>query len=171
MNYYPNHDGIMYFVKEIWPRILAKRPTTKLWVVGPAPESVQALKNESIEVTNFVDAVEPYIDRAAAVIVPLRLGGGTRLKIVEAMAKAKPIISTRVGAEGIDVLHDEHALLSDDPQGFADQVERVLSDDALGARLGQAARRLAEASYGWPALVGRIEDFYESLLKSPARVT
>jgi polysaccharide biosynthesis protein PslH len=169
MNYYPNHDGIMYFVSEIWPRILAKRPTTKLWVVGPAPESVRALQSENIEVTNFVDAVEPYIDRAAAVIVPLRLGGGTRLKIVEAMSKAKPIVSTRVGAEGIDVVHDQHALLSDDPQGFADQVERVLSDDALATRLGQAARGLAEASYGWPSLVGRLEAFYEKLLSAPAR--
>jgi len=169
MNYYPNHDGISYFVSEIWPRILAKRPGTKLWVVGPAPDSVMALKSANIEVTGFVDAVEPYIDRATAVVVPLRLGGGTRLKIVEAMSKAKPIVSTRIGAEGIDVVHDQHALLADDPQGFADQVERVLSDAALATRLGQAARGLAEASYGWPSLVSKLEAFYQQLLSSPAR--
>lgn len=164
MNYYPNHDGVSYFVDQIFPRVLAKRPSTKLWLVGPAPDSVMRLKGPNIEVTGFVDAVEPYIDRASAVVVPLRLGGGTRLKIVEAMAKAKPIVSTRIGAEGIDVVHEQHALLADDPQGFADQVERVLADAALGARLGQAARGLAEASYGWPALVERLEGFYERLL-------
>jgi polysaccharide biosynthesis protein PslH len=167
MNYYPNHDGINYFVEQIWPRILAKRPSTKLWVVGPAPEAVTRLRSESIDVTGFVDKVEPYLDRAAAVIVPLRLGGGTRLKIVEAMSKAKPIISTHVGAEGIDVVDGEHALLSDDPQGFADHVENVLQDPKLATRLGQAARGLAEARYSWPALVSGLEGFYKQLLASP----
>src|SRR6478609_2491054 len=107
MNYYPNQDGLSYFVEQIFPLILAKRPGTKLRVVGPAPDSVKRLQSANIEVTGFVDAVEPYIDAASAVIVPLRLGGGTRLKIVEAMSKAKAIVSTRVGAEGIDVVDGE----------------------------------------------------------------
>jgi glycosyltransferase involved in cell wall biosynthesis len=169
MNYYPNQDGLDYFVEQIFPRILARRPRTKLWVVGPAPDSVKRLQNGSIVVTGFVDRVEPYIDRAAAVVVPLRLGGGTRLKIVEAMAKGKPIISTHVGAEGIDVVHDEHALLADEPAPFADHVERVLADGALASRLGWAARKLAEDRYSWPALVADLERFYEQLLTSPPR--
>lgn len=167
MNYYPNQDGLSYFVERIFPLILAKRPRTKLWVVGPAPDSVKRLQSANIEVTGFVDAVEPYIDAATAVVVPLRLGGGTRLKIVEAMSKAKPIISTRVGAEGIDVVNGESALLSDDPQGFAAHVESVLSDAALALRLGAAARKLAEDRYSWPALVAGLERFYAQLLSAP----
>lgn len=169
MNYYPNQDGLTYFVEQIFPRILAKRPRTKLKVVGPAPDSVKQLQSANIEVTGFVDAVEPYIDAASAVIVPLRLGGGTRLKIVEAMSKAKPIVSTSVGAEGIDVVDGESALLADDPAGFAAHVESVLADGALARRLGAAARKLAEDRYGWPSLVAGIERFYEQVLSAPTR--
>lgn len=167
MNYYPNQDGLTYFVEQIFPLILAKRPSTKLWVVGPAPDSVKRLQSANIEVTGFVDAVEPYIDSAAAVIVPLRLGGGTRLKIVEAMAKAKAIVSTPIGAEGIDVVHGESALLASDPAGFAAHVESVLADAALARRLGEAARSLAESRYSWPALVDGLERFYAELLSAP----
>ena len=167
MNYYPNADGLSYFLERVFPLILAKRPSTKLRVVGPAPDSVKRLQGPNVEVTGFVDAVEPYIDRAAAVIVPLRLGGGTRLKIVEAMAKAKAIVSTRVGAEGIDVVNGESALLADDPQGFAAHVESVLSDRALAGRLGASARKLAEDRYSWPALVQGLERFYQQVLALP----
>jgi glycosyltransferase involved in cell wall biosynthesis len=167
MNYYPNQDGLTYFVEQIFPLILAKRPNTKLRVVGPAPESVRHLQSANVELTGFVQAVEPYIDAASAVIVPLRLGGGTRLKIVEAMSKAKPIISTRVGAEGIDVVNGESALLADDPAGFAAHVESVLADASLAKRLGAAARSLAETSYSWPALVTSLEGFYQKLLSAP----
>jgi polysaccharide biosynthesis protein PslH len=166
MNYYPNRDGLDYFLEQVFPLILAKRPGTKLRVVGPAPDSVKSLQGPNIEVTGFVDAVEPYIDRATAVIVPLRLGGGTRLKIVEAMAMAKPIVSTRVGAEGIDVVDGESALLADDPQSFAAHVESVLADRALAKRLGAAARKLAEDRYSWPALVLGLERFYEHVLRA-----
>jgi len=171
MNYYPNQDGINYFIDQIFPLVLKRRPQTKLWIVGPGPESMLQLKSANIEVTGFVDRVEPYLDRASAVIVPLRLGGGTRLKIVEAMSKQKAIISTRIGAEGIDVRHDQHALLADDPQGFADAIERVLSDRALATRLGKSARELAEERYSWPGLVRGLERFYEQLLSSPAKAS
>jgi glycosyltransferase involved in cell wall biosynthesis len=169
INYYPNHDGVSFFLEQIFPRILARRPATKLWIVGPAPDSVKRLSSHNIVVTDFVDEVEPYLDRATAVVVPLRLGGGTRLKIVEAMAKGKPIISTHIGAEGIDVVHGKHALLADAPQDFADQVERVLSEPELAASLGAAARTLAEERYSWASLVRGLEDFYEQLLASPAK--
>ena len=171
MNYYPNHDGLSYFLEQVFPLILAKRPATKLRVVGPAPDSVKRLAGPNVEITGFVDAVEPYIDRAAAVIVPLRLGGGTRLKIVEAMAKAKAIVSTRVGAEGIDVVHGESALLADDPQEFAAHVESVLASPTLTKRLGASARKLAEDRYSWPALVQGLERFYAQVLATPPVTT
>jgi glycosyltransferase involved in cell wall biosynthesis len=169
MNYYPNQDGIGYFMEQVFPRILARRPSTKLWIVGPGAEPLYRLRGPNVEVTGFVEAIEPYLDRASAVVVPLRLGGGTRLKIVEAMAKAKAIVSTRIGAEGIDVVHGQHALLADEPQAFAEHVERVLSDAALARRLGAAARELAVSRYSWPALVGHLQNFYEQLLAAPAR--
>ena len=112
----------------------------------------------------MVDDVAPFIERAAAVVVPLRIGGGTRLKVVESMAKGKAIVSTRVGAEGIDVVDGEHLLLADEPQDFADAVERVLADRPLAARLGADARRLAEERYSWKSVGGGLERFYGDLL-------
>jgi polysaccharide biosynthesis protein PslH len=168
MNYYPNRQGIDFFLQQVFPLVLARRPGTKLWIVGPGADDLMKFRGPNVEVTGFVDAVEPYIDRAAAVVVPLRLGGGTRLKIVEAMSKAKAIISTNIGAEGIDVVHGEHALLADEPQDFANQVERVLSDRELAARLGSSARDLAVSRYSWPALVRGLEGFYDQLLTNPA---
>lgn len=169
MNYYPNQEGIAYFLEQIFPLILRRRPHTKLWIVGPGADHLYKHRGPNIEVTGFVDAVEPYIDQASAVVVPLRLGGGTRLKIVEAMAKGKAIVSTTVGAEGIDVVNDQSAILADDPQEFASQVERVLADPPLARRLGAAARDLAVSRYSWSALAKGLEEFYEQLLRLPAR--
>lgn len=169
MNYFPNSDGILDFIKNTWPLILARRPATKLWIVGPGADDLMHLNGPNVTVTGFVDQINPYIERAAAVVVPLRLGGGTRLKIVEAMAKAKAIVSTRIGAEGIDVVDGQHALLADEPQAFADQVERVLSNQKLATDLGKAARQLAVDRYSWPAVVGRLERFYDKLLALPPK--
>jgi glycosyltransferase involved in cell wall biosynthesis len=169
INYYPNHDGIMFFLEQVYPLILARRPKTKLWIVGPVGDDMKRLNSENIQVEGFVDQVEPYLDRATAVIAPLRIGGGTRLKIVEAMSKAKPIVSTRIGAEGLEVTHGKHVLLADEPQDFADQVERVLADEELAASLGRAARELAEERYSWMSLVKTLERFYDELLMSPPK--
>jgi len=169
MNYYPNRQGITHFIEQTWPLILARRPSTKLWIVGPGADDLTKFRGANIEVTGFVDEIGPYIDRAAAVIVPLHLGGGTRLKIVEAMAKGKAIVSTRIGAEGIDVISGQHALLADESGAFADQVLRVLEDPELAARLGSAARELAVDRYGWPAVTSRLERFYEELLSRPPK--
>lgn len=163
VNYHPNFDGITHFIDHVFPKILKQRPNTKLWIVGPAPDEIIARRNQNIEVTGFVDQVEPYIDKAAVVVVPLRIGGGTRLKIVEAMAKAKAIVSTRIGAEGIDVVHEKHALLADSDDDFAAETLRLLGDAALCHSLGAQARSLAEDSYAWPSLASRLEDFYGEL--------
>jgi polysaccharide biosynthesis protein PslH len=166
VNYHPNFDGITHFIDHVFPKILKQRPSTKLWIVGPAPDEIIARRNQNIEVTGFVDQVEPYIDKAAVVVVPLRIGGGTRLKIVEAMAKAKGIVSTRIGAEGIDVVHERHALLADSDDDFANETLRLLGDTALAQSLGAQARKLAEDSYAWPSLAARLEDFYGELRRS-----
>jgi glycosyltransferase involved in cell wall biosynthesis len=129
VNYHPNHDGVTYFIDEVFPKIRAAHPDARFWVIGPgARQSVLDRQGNGVEIVGMVDEVGPYIDKAAAIVVPLRIGGGTRLKIVEALAKGKAVVSTRLGAEGLDVIDDQHLLLADEPDDFAKQVGRVISD-------------------------------------------
>ena len=171
INYYPNTDGILDFLDNTWPLILAARPDTRLQIVGmDPPESVLSQRSENVEVTGFVEDPLPYLARASVVVVPLRIGGGTRFKVVEAMSMGKAIVSTSLGAEGIDVAHETHALLCDDAHSFAAAVLRVLGDPALNDRLGHAARQLAEERYGWRAAVAKLEGFYAQLGCADSRV-
>jgi polysaccharide biosynthesis protein PslH len=163
-NYFPNHDALLYFIDEILPLVIQRRPNVKLSIVGPgAQPAVLARQSRHVEIVGFVDDVMPHLDRASVVVVPLRIGGGTRLKIVEAMAKSKAIVSTRIGAEGIDVTHDRNVLLADSPAAFAEQVVRALSEPELTRKLGEQARILAEERYAWTAVVGELVRFYERL--------
>ncbi len=169
INYYPNTDGVLHFLDTTFPHVLQRSPEAKFQIVGMAPPaSVLQRQNAQVEVTGFVDDPRPYLERAAVVVVPLRIGGGTRFKIVEAMAMGKAIVSTRLGAEGIDLVHEKHALLADDPREFAAQVTRLLRDPELALRLGTEARKLAEARYSWRAAVARLESFYAELGAVPS---
>jgi len=164
-NYFPHHDALLYFIDEILPKVVAARPNVKLSIVGPgAQPALLARQSRHVEVVGFVDDVMPHLERASAVVVPLRIGGGTRLKIVEAMAKSKAIVSTRIGAEGLDVSHEHDVLLADSPDDFAQQILRVLADPKLAQKLGQNARTLAEERYAWTAVVRQLVQFYEQLL-------
>jgi len=163
-NYFPNHDALLYFIDEILPKVIERRPNVKLSIVGPGVQpAVLERQSAHVEVVGFVDDLMPHLERASAVVVPLRIGGGTRLKIVEAMAKSKAIVSTRIGAEGIELDHEQDVLLADTPNDFAAQIVRVLDDPQLAARLGDSARKVAEDSYAWAAIVNRLERFYEEL--------
>jgi glycosyltransferase involved in cell wall biosynthesis len=163
-NYFPNHDALLYFIDEVLPKVVQQRPNVKLRIVGPGIQpAVLARQGPNVEIVGFVDDLMPHLERAAVVVVPLRIGGGTRLKIVEAMAKSKAIVSTRIGAEGIDVSHERDLLLSDTPAELAESIVRVLSDPELARRLGQNARELAEKRYAWSAIVNQLEAFYDRL--------
>jgi glycosyltransferase involved in cell wall biosynthesis len=164
LNYQPNHDGVIYFIDQILPKIRARHPLVKLKIMGPGvrPELFER-QSDCVQVLGMVDDVGPYIDRAAAIVVPLRIGGGTRLKIVEALAKEKAVISTTLGAEGIDVVHGEHLLLADTEDDFADQACRVLEDPELARRLGSSGRVLMERQYSWNSITTRLEHFFEEL--------
>lgn len=165
LDYHPNIEGMLFFLDEIWPLVLRRIPDAKLVVVGRnAPSTLLARSSSNVTFTGYVDDPRTYLDRAAAVIVPLRIGGGTRFKIVEAMAKAKAVVSTVVGAEGLDTEHEKQLLLADDPETFATQACRLLSDLPLQARLGRAARQFAEARYGWNSAVEKLESFYSDVL-------
>ena len=167
INYFPNADGVMYFVDEVFPTVRQRRPHASFRVIGPgaSPEILQRQHN-GVEIVGMVDDVNPHIDRAAVVVVPLRIGGGTRLKIVEALSKGKPVVSTRLGAEGLDVVDGEHLLLADEPREFANQVERVLADSDLARRLGEAGRTLMEDRYSWGSITQQLEQFYDELLRA-----
>jgi glycosyltransferase involved in cell wall biosynthesis len=117
-----------------------------------------------VEVKGLVDDLRPYLAAAAALVVPLRIGGGTRLKIVEGMAMGKAIVSTSLGADGIDAADGREIVIADDPARFAAAVIRLLEDPGMAERLGQAGRRLAVERYAWSAAGAKLEQFYREVL-------
>jgi polysaccharide biosynthesis protein PslH len=157
----PNVEGVTYFAQDIWPRIAATHPEARWKIIGGRPPpSLLALAGSRVELTGFVSDLRPHLAAAAAVVVPLRLGGGTRLKIVEAMAMGKAIVSTTLGAEGIDGVPERDLLIADEPQTFAASVVRLLDDPALGARLGHSARQLAVERYSWMTVAMALDQFF-----------
>jgi len=152
MDWLPNEDGIRYFTEQILPRIRQTVPGVTLTVVGrdPYPGLVELSKRDSsVIVTGRVEDVRPYMDEAAVYIVPLRIGGGTRLKIYEAMAMEKPIVSTSIGAEGLPVDDGEEILLADTPASFADAVVRLLQQESFAAEIGKRAAAKVREKFGW----------------------
>ena len=165
MSYRPNIDGVVYFVEEVLPRIHQVRPSVSLTVVGAgAGAEVERLAGPHVRVTGAVPDTREYFMRAAVAVVPLRMGSGTRLKVLEGLAMGKPLVSTSVGCEGIHVKDGEHLLIADDPQALADAVLRALTDAPLAAALGRQGRALVEREYGWTAITAQLEVFYRQIL-------
>jgi glycosyltransferase involved in cell wall biosynthesis len=168
LDYVPNTDAILFFLDEVWPRVRRAHPGARLRVLGRRPpEALLRRRAADVDVPGFVDDLRPALAQAAAVVAPLRMGGGTRLKILEAMAMERPVVSTDLGAEGLGARHGEELLLADDPERFAAEVARLLRDPTLGGRLGAAARRLVEARYSWRASARALEDLYRAVLRGP----
>lgn len=168
MDWLPNEDAIRYFTAEILPLIRSNVPHVKLVVVGrnPYPGLVElSERDSSIVVTGRVEDVRPFMERAAAYVVPIRIGGGTRLKIYEAMAMEKPIISTTIGAEGLPVENGVELLLADTPESFADACVRVLKDEAYAQALGICAARRVRASFGWNRVAAEFAEICERALR------
>ena len=157
MDWEPNVDGVQYFAEAIWPVIRAAVPSARLQVVGRNPTgAIRRLASESIEIVGTVPSVLDYLHRAAVVVVPLRVGGGTRLKIFEAMGAGKAVVSTSIGAEGLDVVDGRDILLADTPAAFSAAVIRVLQDSRERQRLEDAALGTA-SRYDWSAIAERFE--------------
>jgi len=149
MDWEPNIDAVSHFCRDIFPRIQAQFPSAIFQVVGRNPDAgVKQLASASVEVTGTVPSVAEYLREATVVVVPLRAGGGTRLKIFEAMATGKAVISTTIGAEGLAVNSGRDLILADDANAFADATILLLSDPALRRRYEEAAARLAN-QYDW----------------------
>jgi glycosyltransferase involved in cell wall biosynthesis len=157
MDWEPNIDAMEYFCKEIWPTVLSRIPAAKFRVVGRNPDRrVRSFASGSVEVTGRVPSVLEHLREAAVVVVPLRIGGGTRLKIYEAMAAGKAVVSTSVGAEGLDVHHGRDIVLADLPAAFADSVVTLLLDRARRKQFEQSAAELA-AGYSWKEVAKSFE--------------
>ncbi|HEX7589327.1 MAG TPA: glycosyltransferase family 4 protein [Anaerolineae bacterium] len=165
MGYAPNVDAMLWFCNEILPRIQEAVPDFKVWIVGRSPSrAVQKLgKRQNVIVTGQVPDLAPYYRQANVVIVPLRAGGGTRLKILEAMAYGRPVVSTTVGCEGLAVCDGETILIADSAAAFAARVITLLRDKAGRERIARAARHLVEGRYDWSIIGGELLTLYESL--------
>jgi polysaccharide biosynthesis protein PslH len=172
MDWEPNIDAVLYFCRDIFPRILARFPSAIFQIVGRNPHrSVQRLSSQSVQVTDTVPAVIEHLRQATVVVVPLRIGGGTRLKIFEAMATGRAVVSTSIGAEGLAVASGRDIILADDAETFADAVVRLLDDATLRRQYEQAAAHLA-AQCDW----GKVAQQFAAVLEqvwlnqlSPAR--
>ena len=155
MDWMPNIECVVHFAREILPAVRARRTGARFLVIcrDPAP-AVRRLAEEDpgIELTGTVEDVRAHLDRCELLVVPLRSGGGTRIKIFEAMAQGVPVVSTRIGAEGLPVRDREHLLLADDPSAFADAVVEMLSQPQLAADLASRARELVVRDHGWDAV-------------------
>ncbi len=170
MDYGPNVDAMPYFCAEALPLLLEQRPNLVLEIVGanPAPE-VQALASEHVRVTGRVDAVKPYLEGAGCMVVPLRIGGGTRLKIVEALALETPVVSTTVGAEGLGLEDQKHLALADTPGELADTLAALLADPERATRLARAGHAQVYERYCWDVLAEELVDYWERVAFSGTR--
>ena len=164
LSYRPNLDGIRFFLTEVAPLVRRSHPGVEITVVGSGTDAeIAQLRALGATVTGFVPDVRPYLRQAACVVVPIRMGGGTRLKVVEALSLAKPVVSTSLGCEGIRVRPDEHLLVADRPADLAAAVARVLDDAALRERLGRAGRQLAVEHYSWQRCAEPLLELYEQV--------
>ncbi len=156
-----NIDGIGFLLQDVWPHVLAARPKAKALIVGrnPPPALVAAAKGRGYDwhFTGFVDDVRPYVAEAHAYAIPLRVGSGTRIKVFEAMAMGRPVVSTQLGAEGLDVTPGTDMLMENDPVPFAAALVQVLEDEGEAARLAHAARELVQRRFSWPMVTQRFE--------------
>jgi sugar transferase (PEP-CTERM/EpsH1 system associated) len=152
MDWLPNEDGISYFVEKILPLVRQQVPDAVLWVVGRRPSAQLEKISErdpNVKVTGRVDDIRPYMAKASVYVVPLLVGGGTRLKIFEAMAMGKAIVSTTIGAEGLPIESGKNIVLADEAEAFAAQIINLLRNSAKRYDLGCAARQLVEERYSW----------------------
>ena len=171
MDWYPNEDAILHFGEHILPLIRARVPDVSVTVVGRNPGAAlqAAAPKMGITLTGTVDDVRPYVDRASVYIVPLRAGGGTRLKIFEALAMGKAVVSTPVGAEGLALTHDHDVVIADRPNEFAQSVVRLFEDPFRREAIGRAGRQLVESRYSWERVTAVFEHYCQSALEQFGR--
>jgi glycosyltransferase involved in cell wall biosynthesis len=167
MDYHANIDAVVWFVREVWPDIARRHPDMEFVIAGRRPTAaVRELASDRIQVTGTVQDVRSYYASAACVVVPLRVGSGTRLKILEAMAAGVPIVATRLGAEGIDAAHDVHLLLGDSGPEIILAVDHILNSTETSLRFVTAARDLVVRCYDWVKLGKKLYEIHQNLAEN-----
>jgi sugar transferase (PEP-CTERM/EpsH1 system associated) len=172
MNYPPNVDAVTWFCDAVLPLVHERHPDARFRIVGdkPTPEVLALGRRPGVEVTGRVPDVRPHLAASAAMVVPLRSGAGTRLKILEAMAMQRPVVSTSQGAEGLNVMPGEHILIGDTPRALADHLCGVLDRPDAHERLAAAGRRLVETQYDWRTCLRDLDGLYHAVT-GPRRTT
>lgn len=161
----PNLDAAEHLVEEVWPLVQHRCPDARLTLVGRAsPASVRRLSRPGVVLTGEVPDVRPYLEHAAVVAVPIRIGGGTRLKVVEGLAMGKALVSTSLGCEGIAVRDDEELLIRDGARAFASGILSLFESPGLAAELGRAGRVVIEQEYSWSLAGERLEELYRQVM-------
>jgi glycosyltransferase involved in cell wall biosynthesis len=167
MSWAPNVASTLWFLDEVFPLIKRSAPSARFTVVGRHPPSEVSRHHDgiSVNVTGFVDDIRPIVSKQAVFVVPTRVGSGIRIKILEAMAMGKAIVSTSIGCEGIEgVCNGSNILLADDPTEFAHHVIRLMNDRGLRLRLGAAGRQLVSDRYQWSAIAQHFDDLYREII-------
>jgi glycosyltransferase involved in cell wall biosynthesis len=159
----PNREAAVRLARDVFPRVRSRRGDARLFLVGHRPPP-DVVRTEGVTVTGVVPDLAPFYARSALVVAPLRLGGGMRVKVVEALAAGKPVVASRLAVAGLAVEDGEHLLLAESDDEFVDRIEQLLGDPALRRRLGTAARAWAEANLGWNSIVERHERLYRELV-------
>ena len=168
MDWYPNEDAVGFFADEVLPRIQEKVPDVAFSIVGgnPSPQVQKLAAREGVVVTGRVPEIKPYFAEATVFVVPLRIGSGTRLKILEALAMGKAIVSTTVGAEGLDLKDGKEIFIADEPTAFANAVIRLLTDSELRRRIGENGRARVERDYDWRSIGEKLHEVYANIVHS-----
>lgn len=169
--HYPNVDAVLYFCQEIWPWIKSQHPEIKFYVVGqgPPPEIQSLSKDDTVIVTGLVDDVRPYLKKGRVFVCPVRLGGGFRGKILEAMAVGTPVVSSPLGAEGVPAVQRQNIIEADNPEEFARGIIDLMNDDKLFERIRKNARKLVEEKFAWEKGVEIMEGVLEKMMeKNPS---
>lgn len=163
MNMFANRDAVMSFLRDTWPLIVERAPDVRFYAVGqdPPKELVEfSARDPRVVVTGYVTDIRPLVRQAAVYVVPLRVGGGTRLKVLDALAMGKAMVSTSIGCEGIEVQPGEHLIVADTSADFANATLALLADKPRRLRLGRAGRSLVESRYSWRTVWGQLLDAY-----------
>jgi glycosyltransferase involved in cell wall biosynthesis len=168
MDYSANIDGVTWFAKSVWPEIARQHPALHFQIVGRNPDAkIRSLASERVHVSGTVEDVRPFYASALAVVVPLRAGSGTRLKILEAMAAEVPVLSTRLGAEGIEAEHNVHLLLADSGREMVQGLRQLVASSDTRDRLSAAARSLVVKRYDWSSIGQKLCRIHSDLLGRP----
>lgn len=166
MAYTPNYDGMVHFLDAIFPLILKQVPDAKIYIVGSRPpRELLRRVSSNVIVTGYVEDVRLFVARSSVYVVPLRMGSGTRLKVLEAMAMKKPIVTTSIGCEGIDVVHGENVFIEDEPTLFAKRVVQLFRDASLRQRLVERGYEFVRSQYEWSLITQTIEQVYTALVE------